>query len=115
MHEFSLAGEVIKLAEYEAEKNHARLVSEITIEVGNMSGVEAEAFETALGLLSEGSVLDKACLNIVRLKGKGICTACNQEFEIDKRIDTCPECHSFPSEVRGGDEFRVVSLLIEEE
>ena len=26
-------------------------VSEITIEVGNMSGVEADAFESALGLL----------------------------------------------------------------
>jgi hydrogenase nickel incorporation protein HypA/HybF len=115
MHEFSLAGEVIRLAEFEAKKNNARSVSDITIEVGNMSGVEAEAFETALCLLSEGSVLDKACINIVRLKGKGICIACNQEFEMNRRIDTCPECHSFPSEIRGGNEFRVVSLMIEEE
>jgi hydrogenase nickel incorporation protein HypA/HybF len=115
MHEFSLAGEVIKLARDEAQKHNALAVSEITIEVGNFSGVEAEAFESALGLMSEGSILGKTRLNIVRIKGKGICPACDKEFEMDQRMDTCPECNSFPSEIKGGNEFRVVSLMIEEE
>lgn len=115
MHEFSLAEEVIKLAEHEAKKNNAISVSEITIEVGNLSGVEADAFKSALDLLSEGSILDKACLNIVILKGKGVCNTCSQEFEMDRRMDTCPQCHSFPEEIKGGNEFRVVSLMIEEE
>jgi hydrogenase nickel incorporation protein HypA/HybF len=115
MHEFSLAEEVIRLAEHEAKRNNALSVSEITIEVGNMSGIEADAFESALGLLSEGSILDKANLSIVRLKGKGVCDSCEQEFEMNKRMDTCPQCHSFPSEIRGGNEFRVVSLVIEED
>ena len=115
MHEFSLAAEVIKLASDEAEKHNALMVNEITIEVGNFSGVESEAFESALGLLSEGSILEKARLNIMRIKGKGICTACYKEFEMDQRMDACPECNSFPSEIKGGNEFRVVSLMIEEE
>jgi len=115
MHEFSLAGEVIKLARQEAEKHSALAVSEITIEVGNFSGVGAEAFESALGLLSEGSILEKAHLNILRLTGKGFCSECDKEFEMDQRIDTCPVCGSFPSEIQGGNEFRVVSLMIEEE
>jgi hydrogenase nickel incorporation protein HypA/HybF len=115
MHEFYLAEEVIKLAEHEVKKNNAQSVSEINIEVGNMSGVEADAFESALVLLSEGSILDKTSLNIVRLKGKGVCSICDQEFEMNKRMDTCPRCDSFPSEIRGGNEFRVVSLMIEED
>ena len=82
MHEFSLAGEVIKLAEHEAEKNKARSVSEITIELGSFSGIEAEAFESALRLLSEGSILEKTILNFVKTSGN---------------------------------EFRVVSMMIEEE
>jgi hydrogenase nickel incorporation protein HypA/HybF len=115
MHEFSLATEVIDLAKNEAEKHNALAISEITIEVGTFSGIEAEAFEAALSLLSEGSILEKARLNIVRVKGRGICTTCNNEFEMDQRIDICPECQSFPSEVKGGNEFRIVSLMIEEE
>jgi hydrogenase nickel incorporation protein HypA/HybF len=115
MHEFSLAGEVVKLAQHEAEKNKAVAVSEISIEVGNFSGVEARAFEEALGILSEGTILEKAYLNVVRIKGRGICHTCEKEFEMDQRMDTCPECHSFPSEIKGGNEFRVISLLIEQD
>ena len=115
MHEFSLAIEVVKLAQNEAKKNRALSVSEITVEVGNMSGVEAEPFESALRLLTEGSILEKARLNIIKINGKGKCIACECEFEMNQRMDTCPECGSFPSEILGGNEFRVVSLLIEEE
>lgn len=115
MHEFSLAGEVIELARYEAEKNNAIAVSEINIEIGNLSGVEADAFESALGILSENSILEKAKINILKISGKGICPSCKREFEMNKRIDTCPECNEFPSEIKGGKEFRVVSLLIEKD
>ena len=115
MHEFSLAGEVVKLAEHEARLNDALSVSEITIEVGNLSGVEAEAFESALRILSEKSLLADALINIVRIRGKGICLSCRKEFDMETRIDTCPDCHEFPSQVNGGHEFRVLSILIEKE
>lgn len=113
MHEFSLATEVINLAQREADKNNARLVQEITIEVGDLSGVEADAFETALELLSKNSILDGAIIHIIRTPGNGICQACIHEFEMNHRMATCPKCNCFPSEIRGGDEFRVVSLLVD--
>lgn len=114
MHELSLAAEVIKLAEYEAEKNRAVSVSEITLEVGNMTCIQADALESALGILSAGSILEKANLIIITTKGRGICPVCGMEFEMEHRMDTCPVCNSFTSEIRGGDEFRLVSMLIEE-
>ena len=113
MHEYSLAEEVLKIAGEEAAKNNARMVSEIAIEVGDLSGVDTGAFHSALELLSEGSILEKARLNIIRIKGKGFCRSCNHEYEMEQRIDTCPVCGSLPSEIRGGHEFRVVSLTIE--
>lgn len=115
MHEYSLAEEVVKIAVEEAAKNNARSVSEITIEVGNMIGIESEAFESAILLLSQGTLLDKAHVKIVKIKGRGICHTCGREFEMKQRIDECPWCHIVPWEIRGGTEFRVVSLLIEEE
>ena len=113
MHELSLAAEVIKIAEYEAGRNNANLVSEITIEAGSFSGVEIDAFKSALEILAEGTVLSKASLNILKIKGKGYCQSCDLEFEMDNRIDTCPVCNSFPSEIRSGYEFRVKSLVVE--
>ncbi len=115
MHEFSLAGEVIRLAEREAAKHAALSVTEITIEVGNFSGVEADAFNEALMIVAEGTVMADASINLIRIAGKGMCPSCNREFEMNHRMDTCPECNSFPSEIRGGTEFRVVSLVIEQD
>ena len=115
MHELSMAIEVINLAQREADKNRASSVQEITIEVGDLSGIEANAFESALGLMVKDSVLENAGIIIVRTVGKGKCSSCNLEFKMDQRIATCPECGCFPSEIRGGTEFRVVSLLIEQE
>lgn len=113
MHEFSMAIEVISLAEREAEKNRATTISEIIIEVGDLSGVEADAFESALGLLVKGSILGNALVNILRVPGRGRCNACDQEFEMNHRMATCPQCQCFPSEINGGQEFRVVSLMVE--
>jgi hydrogenase nickel incorporation protein HypA/HybF len=113
MHEFSLAIEVINLAQREAEKNLAETIQEITIEVGDLSGVEAEAFESALELLVKESILKKATINIVRTSGKGKCNACDYEFEMNFRMATCPKCQCFPSEISGGEEFKVVSLVVE--
>lgn len=113
MHEFSMAIEVIDLARREAEKNKAETIQEITIEVGDLSGVEADAFESALSLLIKDSILSGAIVNILRIPGKGRCTSCEYDFEMNHRMATCPKCQCFPSEIKGGDEFRVMSLLVE--
>lgn len=110
MHELSLAMEVIELTRREAEKNGITLVGEIRIEVGCLSGVEADAFHAALGLLVKGTVLEEATVTIIRTPGTGKCNACNLEFEMKMRLDTCPECACFPSEITGGKEFRIVSI-----
>jgi hydrogenase nickel incorporation protein HypA/HybF len=114
MHEFSLAGEVIRLAEKEAEQHSALSVTEITIQVGKFSGVEADAFNEALKIVAEGTIMADASVNIIRTAGKGLCHSCGREFEMDHRADTCPECGSFASEIKGGTEFRVVSVVIEQ-
>ncbi|MEI6885972.1 MAG: hydrogenase maturation nickel metallochaperone HypA [Bacteroidota bacterium] len=111
MHELSLATEVINIVTREAEKNNASRISEIEIEVGDLSGVEANSFESALGLLMQGSVLEDAELKIKHTPGMGICLNCGIEFAMKTRTDTCPLCKSFPSEVSGGQEFRILSLL----
>ena len=113
MHEFSMAIEVISLAQREAAKNKANSIREITIEVGDLSGVDADAFESALGLLVKDSILDQAQVSLVRTPGMGKCNSCNDEFEMNHRMATCPKCLCFPSEISGGEEFRVVSLIVD--
>ena len=85
MHEFSMALEVLALAGREAERNKAKSIQEISIEVGDLSGVDADAFESALGLIVKDSILDQARISLVRTAGTGTCNNCNDEFEIDRK------------------------------
>jgi hydrogenase nickel incorporation protein HypA/HybF len=110
MHELSLALEVIDLATREAEKNEVTIVCEILIEIGDLSGIEADAFKLALDLLAKDSILENATRQFIRTPGKGKCTSCDLEFEMKQMLSTCPECNCYPSEITGGREFRVVSM-----
>ncbi len=113
MHELSLAMEVISLASKEAGKKNLSVISEILIEVGELSGVEADAFQWGLEMLAKDSILAIAEIKINRIPGRGRCSSCNIEFGMNTRLAMCPECHGFPSVIAAGEEFRVVSLLAE--
>ncbi len=113
MHELSLATEVIELVQREATKNNVSSILEIQIEVGYLSGVEADAFQSALELIVKDTILENTALHIIRTTGKGRCNSCNVEFEMKNRLDVCPECHCYPSMIMDGEEFRVVSILVE--
>jgi hydrogenase nickel incorporation protein HypA/HybF len=110
MHELTLAQEVIELVSREAEKNDITSVEKIVIEIGCLSGVEAEIFETALVMISKDSILENALRQIIRTTGHGRCKSCDVEFEMDQLLAVCPGCGGYPEEVTGGNEFRVVSF-----
>ena len=113
MHELSLAMEVIDLATREARKNRVSIIREILLEVGALSGVEADAFQWGLEMLIKDTILENAMIKLIRIPGKGTCSACNIEFEMKNRLDSCPECQCFPSKISGGQELRIVSILAE--
>ncbi|MEI7982641.1 MAG: hydrogenase maturation nickel metallochaperone HypA [Bacteroidota bacterium] len=113
MHEMSLALEVIGIASREAKKNKVTSILEMDIEVGDLSGVEADAFESALKILVVNTLLEKTQILIIRKPGFGKCIGCNKTFEMKERTTSCPVCRCFPSEISGGQEFRVISMLAE--
>jgi hydrogenase nickel incorporation protein HypA/HybF len=113
MHELSLAMEVVELAKREALKHEVTHIREIIIEVGDLSGVEADAFQFALEMVVRDTILEHATVKLIHTPGKGKCSGCNTEFVMEQRLDTCPGCRCFPSEIIGGQEFRVVSMMVE--
>jgi hydrogenase nickel incorporation protein HypA/HybF len=113
MHELSLAMETIDLVTLEAKKTGVSLIHEILIEVGQLSGVEADAFEFALGLMVKGSILETATIRFIHTPGKGHCTACNLEFMMSQRLDCCPECNAVTSKIICGEDFRVRSMVVD--
>ena len=60
-------------------------VSEISIEVGGLSGVVEEALEFAMDEAVKNTVLKDAKRTIIRIPGKLKCLACFHEFEVEDR------------------------------
>jgi hydrogenase nickel incorporation protein HypA/HybF len=105
--------DVIRLASAEAEKNDASLIYEIEIELGELSGVELEAFKFSLELLARESILSQAEIKIHRISGKAKCGSCGTEFEMHDLLTACPQCGEYKAEIMSGKDFRIKSLLAE--
>jgi hydrogenase nickel incorporation protein HypA/HybF len=111
MHELSLAADVIDLVTHEAVKHEVAVIEEVLIEIGDLSGVEADIFEHAMKMVSKDTLLEEAVVKIKRTPGKGHCSFCNIDFEMKSFFDQCPKCQHFTTEILEGREFRVVSLV----
>lgn len=112
MHEFSLALNIVKIAESEAEKAKAHSIRSIDLEIGECAGVEMRSFEFAWPLAIKDTLLENAEMRVNAIKGKARCKTCNSDFEIHELYDPCPECGSFLKNIYQGKEFRVASITI---
>ena len=111
MHELSLALEVLGLVTSEAVKNRVKVIHEVQIEIGKISGVDSEVFKTALEISARSSILDKARIIIINSPGIGICMHCGESFEMEDLLALCPNCQHQPSEITGGKELKVLSMM----
>lgn len=113
MHEFSIAVNIVDIAIEHAEKARAKVVTEVELEIGELSGVVYEAMETAMESAIKGTLLDGAIVKITTPEGRARCTACNKAFHLDNLFDPCPYCGTFSPEVISGKELRIKSIIVE--
>jgi hydrogenase nickel incorporation protein HypA/HybF len=110
MHEMSITMNVIEICEGHAG---GRRVSEVVLQVGELSGVVPESVEFCFEACSKGTLLEGARLNLEIVPGIGNCTACSKELPIASLFDPCPDCGAFGLEIVSGQELRVKELELE--
>ncbi|MCK9423064.1 MAG: hydrogenase maturation nickel metallochaperone HypA [Bacteroidales bacterium] len=115
MHELTLAMTIVDMVVEEAERSNAGTVQEIELEVGVLSGVNADALEFALSLAMRNTVLENAFVLIVQTKGSGRCNQCDRVFAMTEIWTTCPGCNMPAGEILSGDAMRIVSLVVNDQ
>ncbi len=113
MHEFSIAMNIIEIAEAEAEKAKASAINELILDIGTMSGIEFYALDTALEMAVKNTMLEKAAITVNKIQARAKCTGCNAEFDIDNVYDPCPKCNSLYHELLCGKELQIKSLVVD--
>ncbi len=95
MHELGIVVHVVKQVEELAKKNKVKAVKELTLEVGEVSGVVKEYFVDAFEWYKKRSEYMKECkLNYILIQGITYCEDCKKTYETVKYGKECPYCHS---------------------
>lgn len=113
MHEMSLAEGVLHVIEDSAKSNGFTRVKTVWLEIGQLSGVEAEALRFCFDAVAKSTLADGARLEIVTTDGQGWCLTCGKTVAIQLRYDPCPLCGGYPLQPVGGMEMRVKELEVE--
>ena len=113
MHEMSLAEGVLQVIEGSAKSNGFTQVKTVWLEIGELSGADAEAIRFCFDAVVKGTLAEGARLEIVATEGQGRCLTCGQTVHIQLRYDPCPLCGGYPVEPTGGLEMKVKELEVE--
>jgi len=109
----SLVESVRELIEEAAVREGFARVRSVRVEIGQLSGVEREAFEFCFDLAMKGSLVEGARLDMVATPGRGLCPECGRETALAVVYDPCEHCGAVPVPAIAGTEMRVIDLEVE--
>ncbi len=102
MHEYSLVLSLIERVEQEMKTHQASAARRIKINVGELSGVEADLLSYAFEIAREDTPLRTTELEVVKVKARWKCTQCARDIDSHNGL-ICENCKSPAHLVEGGD------------
>jgi hydrogenase nickel incorporation protein HypA/HybF len=112
MHELSIAGAIVAIAEEHAA---GRRVTQVDVKVGHLRQVAPGALRLAFELVAAGTPVQGAELVIEQVPAAIACRKCGAESRLNEFPFACPGCGGIDIDVLSGDELLVDSLELADE
>ena len=112
MHELSITRSLLGLV---LESAQSRKTVAVNILVGELSGIVDECLQLYFKLLSEGTVVEGAQLNIRRESPNCRCLECRHNWPSIQVPVKCPSCGGNDLRMHGGVELLIESIEVEDE
>ena len=113
MHEMSIAQSLITILEEEMEKHGAGSLKSVRLHIGRMSAIVPDALSFCFRVITEGTCMEGARLDMEMIPLRGLCVECGAEFEIKDYAFICPECASTRIESISGQDLSIVEMEVE--
>ncbi len=114
MHELAIVEALIEQVDRELHRaGQTGRVVELNLAVGRLSGVHSGSLRFAFELLSPGSVVEGAAMNISEPPATCRCRDCGHSEPIDELAAQCPSCGSGNIVIEGGRELTLDSIELE--
>jgi len=112
MHEISLLEQVRETLIEHSQSQYFNKVSQVTLEIGKLSCVEAEALRLGFDVVMNDSLIEGAELVITSVDGLGVCQSCHKSVGMETLHDPCTYCGQFQLKVIQGEGMRIKDLLV---
>jgi hydrogenase nickel incorporation protein HypA/HybF len=110
MHELGITHNIVAIVD---EAAMGRRVTRVTLEVGRLSGVASDAIAFCFDVVTAGTPLEGATLEILEIEGRARCDSCGSEFAMETLFAACP-CGSHQLTLLQGEELNVKSMELVE-
>ena len=115
MHEMSYLVRMISLAAEVAEKNGAKRVRKIVVDIGKTSGVMPYYMYKYYPEASKGTILEEAELVCEEIPVKALCEECGKEYYPDRENRyLCPHCGGRRARIIEGKDVALRNVEIED-
>lgn len=108
MHELSLTRNIVSIV---SEKAQGAKVIQVTLEIGKLSAVLPEAIQFCFDIVSQGTVVEGAELEIIEPSGMAECRTCGTQFELEQLYGRCPCCDSVDLIRLTGEELLIKQMV----
>ncbi len=115
MHEIGVVREVVKTVLRYVEEHNVKEVSEIVVDIGELSLIVPKYVEDLYPACVAGTPLEDTKLIINITPGLAICNDCDEIFNVVENKGCCPKCNSFDKDVLSGRDFMIKQIHVPED
>ena len=108
MHELAITQSVVEAV---TERTGTAPVTVVMLRVGRLAGVVPDAMRFCFELVTAGTPLEGAELEIEEPEGRGRCRTCGAEFPLPDLVLLC-DCGSADVEILAGRELAIASVVL---
>ena len=113
MHEASVAASLLEIVSAQCRKSGCSRIESIHLKIGRASGIMTDALIFAFDAMKEGSLAERAVLQIDEVPVSGHCNECNNTFNTEQEyILSCPCCGGSSFRMTGGRELDVIDMEV---
>jgi hydrogenase nickel incorporation protein HypA/HybF len=112
MHELSVCQALIQQVEKVALARNARVVIEINVQIGPLSGVESRLLQQAFSIACAGTIADGARLNLTSMPVSVRCRSCDQVSNVLPTRLVCGHCGDWRTSIISGDDLLLTTVEI---
>jgi len=109
----SIAQSLITIIEEEMEKHGATSLKSVRLHIGQMSAIVPDALSFCFQIITEGTALEGARLDMEMIPLRGSCRECGEEFEVRDYAFVCPACAGTQVDSISGQDLSIVEMEVD--